>query len=516
MPRTFILFVLLSPYWLVAQESMSRRSFTVDRTLRSLSTSGTWEEHDRVLSADSSTILVPESWETPKGSRMSLPVVRFQATDSAAYPPVFWLSGGPGQSNMHSLRYDTFIDSSDHIMVGYRGVDGGVPLDCPEVVEVLEAARDILDTALIRLVGEAYTACAERLQTSGVDVRHYTAVNVAFDLESARAALGYNKIMIVAESYGTRVAYYYAVLFPERVHRMVLMGANPPGRMVWEPGQADSLIGRYGELWKQDPDAIRRTPDLIGAITRVHADFPRRWLFFPIHEGTVRASVHSFFFHRSTSAQAFDAYVAAAEGDASGLWLISFVGGRIFPDLVNWGDNAAKALSADFDSSRDYLRDLMPPGAVFGSPLGAFLWGAAQTTAWPVEKIPQRFQVVERCSVETLMFSGSLDFSTLAVNAQTDLLPYFPHGHHVVMGEAGHIGDLWNLQPNATSHLLRTFVRTGAIDTSRMRYMPMSFNVSWGFPVLAKLAVGGGLVLILLIGWGVWKLTRVWQRRRKV
>jgi pimeloyl-ACP methyl ester carboxylesterase len=416
---------------------------------------------------------------------------------------------------MSTMRRDLFIDSSDHIMVGYRGVDGDVSLQCAEVVRVLAEAGDILDPEVIRQVAESFGACADRLARKGVDVRQYSPLAVAYDIEDARAALGVDKITLVGESFGTRIAYYYAVLFPEHVHRMVLIGPNPPGRMVWDPWQSDSLIGRYGELWKQDPVAMRRAPDLVDAIKRVHANYPKRWLFFPIHEGTVRAGMNSFLFQRETAAQVFDAYVAASQGDASGLWLFSFVGGRIFPDIVNWGDNAAKAMNADFDSSHDYFHELMPAGSVFGAPLGAFLWGAGQTGKWPFERIPERFRVVEQCSTETLMLAGSLDFSTPAVNAGTDLLPHLPRGHLVVMAEAGHVGDLWNLQPDATVHLLLTFVRRGSVDASRMHSVPMSFEVSWGFPVLAKLAIAGVLLVVVLIAWGTWKLARFWRRRRE-
>ncbi len=346
-----------------------------------------------------------------------------------------------------------------------------------------------------------------------MDVRNYTAVNVAQDIEEARAALGIDKITIVAESFGTRIAYYYAVLYPERVHRMILIGANPPGRMVWDPRQCDSLLGRYGELWKQDSNAVRRAPDLVEAIRRVHADFPKRWLFFPIHEGTVKAAMNAFLFHRGTAAQGFDTYVAAAQGDPSGVWLFSFVGGRIFPTVVNWGDNASKAMSADFEPGRDYYHELMPEGAILGAPLGAFLWGAGQSGMWPVTRIPERFRSVETCSTATLILSGSLDFSTPPMNAEAEFIPHFPNGKHVVMLEAGHIADLWELQPEVTAHLLRTFVRTGNVDTSCIRYVSMSFAVSWGFPVLAKIVVGGGVLLAGLIVFGIWRLARVWRRR---
>jgi hypothetical protein len=113
-----------------------------------------------------------------------------------------------------------------------------------------------------------------------------------------------------------------------------MIGANPPGGMVWNPQKSDELIKRYGELWAKDPQASARCPDLVDAIRKVNDDMPRRWLFLPIHPGNVKAA-----------AMVFDKYRAAANGDPSGLWLASLVACFVFPEVVNWGDNASKAVS---------------------------------------------------------------------------------------------------------------------------------------------------------------------------
>jgi hypothetical protein len=39
-----------------------------------------------------------------------------------------------------------------------------------------------------------------------------------------------------------------------------MIGANPPGGMVWDPQKSDELIKRYGELWAKDPQASARCP----------------------------------------------------------------------------------------------------------------------------------------------------------------------------------------------------------------------------------------------------------------
>lgn len=498
-----------------AQPQIHSSRFSVSVEYRSLNTEGFLESRTSELAADSVSIAVPENRQSSQSRRIRIPIVRIFSLDTTSRIPVFWLSGGPGQSNMHSFQYDYFLSHHDHVMVGYRGVDGEVSLECPEVIEVLEQGGDILSDDVIAGVSAAYGECADRISSQGVDLRGYTPVDVADDIEDARKALGYDTIDIIAESFGTRIAYFYALRYPERVHRMIMVGGNPPGGMVWDPYQIDSLLMRYGDLWKQDPAARAVYPDLVEAFRVVNRDFPKRWLFFPIHEGTVKASVNTFLFHKETAAKAFDVYCAAADGDASGLWLVSFVGGRIFPDIVNWGDNASKAVSVDFDSTRDYLHELNPPDALIGTALGAFLWAPAQTGRWPVASVDTFFQIPQRCDVSTLFLSGSLDFSTPADNVERFFVPNFPNGHHIVLSEAGHILDLWRSQPAATEKLLTTFLETGAIDTSLVRYTPASFEVSWGFPLLAKLLVGSVVIAVVAIGWGTWALVALWRRKRK-
>jgi pimeloyl-ACP methyl ester carboxylesterase len=269
------------------------------------------------------------------------------------------------------------------------------------------------------------------------------------------------------------------------------------------------LIRRYGGLWAKDSEASARCPDLVDAIREVNDEMPRRWLFLPIHPGNVEAAAFSVLSERETAAMVFDAYCAAANGDPSGLWLASLVARFVFPEVVNWGDNASKAVSADYDPSRDYADEMVPEDAVMGAPLGRFLWGPARR--WPIEPMPEEYRRLRDSNVETLILSGNLDFTTPAENAREDLLPHLPNGRQLVVAEMGHIGDLWEQQPRATRRVLTSFLDTGVLDDSLYRYEPMDFGVRWGYPTQAKLIVGGVLLAataLVSIGWLVVRLIR--------
>jgi len=301
----------------------------------------------------------------------------------------------------------------------------------------------------------------------------------------------------LSESYGTRIAQIYTWQHPERVHRSVQTGVNPPGRFIWEPGMIDKQMSYDARLWALDPQRNDRCADLGETVRKVSHQMPGRWLMLPINPGKVKAVAFVMLFNRNTAAMVYDAFVAAGQGDPSGLALMSLMYDFAVPSMFTWGDFLSKGLSADFDDSRDYAAELNPPDSIMGSPLSHVFWGSGLT--WPVNRIPNEYCQAQPCEMETLLVSGSNDFSTPAEYAAQELLPLLKRGHQVILAEMGHVGDLWSMQPEATLHLLATFYDTGQVDDSRFQYQPMDFKVRWGFPKLAKIVVGIVALIILAL-----------------
>jgi hypothetical protein len=79
----------------------------------------------------------------------------------------------------------------------------------------------------------------------------------------------------------------------------------------------------------------------------------------------------------------------------------------------------------------------------------------------------------------------------------------------------GTIPDFWNVQPEATERLLTSFFDTGVADDSLYVYAPMSYKARLSFPMLAKVALGV-LVLVLLAGVAVIWFAILRVRRRSV
>jgi pimeloyl-ACP methyl ester carboxylesterase len=463
-------------------------------------------------SADCGNLIVQESRDKANSRLIALPVIRVHAADGNSAEPVFYLAGGPGQSNMDFKPPDELLANHDFVLIGYRGVDGSVKLNCPEVNRAIKGVGgDLLSSQSLSGLSMAFHQCADRLLTEGIDLNAYTMIDVIRDLETARSKLEYDRINLLSQSYGTRIAQIYAYQHPDIIHRSIMIGVNPPGRFVWEPDTIDHQIEYYSHLCAQDSACCVCTSNLIRTMRNVIEKMPRRWLIFPVDEGKVKVITFALLYHRKTAAMAFDTYFAAEKGDPSGLALMTLAYNFMFPSMITWGDLAAKALSADFDWTRNYSAEMDPPNSILGSPFSKLLWSLGD---WPTASIPAEFRKTQSSNVKTLLLSGSIDFSTPAVFATIELLPQLPNGRQVILAEMGHTGDLWKVQPEATIQLLKSFYDTGVADDSLFTYAPMEFDVTWGFPKIAKIAVASLVLIIVGLLWLFWRVIRRIQHWR--
>ena len=200
--------------------------------------------------ADCGTLVVPESRADPDSRLTALPVTRISPLEHPA-EPIFRLQAAL-ISNMEFSQASRFADDHDVVLVGYRGVDGSVRLDCPEVVSALKHSTDLLGETSFRSYGDAFRACADRLTDDGVDLAGYGLPQQVEDLEATRVALGYDRVDLVSESVGTRTAMIYAWEHPESIHRSVMIAVNPPGHFLWDGPTIDEQIARYAKLCSQD------------------------------------------------------------------------------------------------------------------------------------------------------------------------------------------------------------------------------------------------------------------------
>jgi pimeloyl-ACP methyl ester carboxylesterase len=455
------------------------------------------------FSAECGTLVVPENWDKAVSRLIALPVVRIPASRPNPAEPVFFLEGGPGQSNLSWDPPDWLLEKHDVLMVGYRGADGMVVLACPDLGRVLKShlGTDFYSEQAHTAYGLAAKQCAATHQAAGIDLSGYTVPAVVKDLEAGRKALGYGRINLFGESYGTRVAQIYAYLYPDSLRRLVLIGVNTPGHFIWEPAVLDKTIGHLSELCARDLSCSSRTSDFAQSMYAVNHHMPERWLVFNIDPGTVRLGSQMMFFSRSSMAMIFDAYLAAADGDPSGLAMLNLLVPMMLPldQFVIYGDSFSKGGTTDLEKYAG-IASISLGNSIMGAPLSELLWPLV--VEWPIELIPQNLREFQESDVEMLLVNGTVDFST-PPSALDEARPYFHKAQIVLLSEFSHVGDVRSLQPKAFERLVSSYYNTGVADSSLYVYEPLPFKPGMSPTLMAKLSVAAGVALPVLLGLGV-------------
>jgi pimeloyl-ACP methyl ester carboxylesterase len=484
----------------------------------------TYSTEDGNYAADCGTLVVPENRSDPQSRLIAVPVTRIRAQTDEPAEPIFRLQGGPGKTNMNFSMASRFVTERDVVLVGYRGIDSSVRLDCPEVESALKHSTDFLSEKSLQAYGDGYRACAARLTNNGVDLAGYSFPQRVDDLEAARVALGYDRIDLVSESAGTRTAMIYAWRYPDSVHRSVMIGVNPPGHFVWDEKTFNEQIGRYAELCSQDESCSGRTEDLAATIRGT--EIPDNWFFLPIAQGITR--VGSFYSLAETTSEnaplsapmEIDSWLAASDGDASGLWLTSLIADAFFPGEFVWGEYASAA-RLDAQQARDYFSSGEALDTSLARAATAFGWGGGRLIdAWPALPDEDEYAEVRTSNVETLLIGGEVDVPTPPQWATRDLLPHLPNGTQVVLPGYGHSTSFWLDQPEAGTRLISAYLDSGQVDDSLYEPQRVDFTPEVTQAALGK-GIGGAMVgfavlTVLSLVWMAVRPTPRFGRKKSV
>ena len=463
--------------------------------------------------AECGTLAVPENWDVPGSRLIALPVVRIPASGPNPAEPVFRLAGGPGGTNLSWEPPEWLLQKHDVVLVGYRGVDGSVVLSCPEITsqEKAHLGKEFWSEQASKEYAAGAKQCAARFQAAGVDLSGYSIPGVVGDMEAARVALGYDKINLFSESYGTRVAQIYAYMKPDSLHRVVQVGVNTPGHFIFDPAILDTQIRYLSKLCAQDAACSSRTSDLAQTIYTVNHNMPQRWLFLTIDSDTIRLGSQFLLAVNQNVGTVVDAYLAAAHGDPSGLALANLLTTLMFnPDTQILGEYFSVGASTDREKYGG-KESISLGDSIMGAPLSELIWPMA--VDWPVDLIPKELRELQDTDVEMLLVNGTLDVATPATDMD-EAKAYFHKAQMVLLPEFSHVGDEYTLQPKAWERLITSYYDTGVADNSLYVYQPVSFQPAMNTPLLAKLLVAAMILVPTLVIFAVVLVVRRIRRRR--
>ena len=438
-------------------------------------------------------IAVSETYE--EGSeKILIPYVKFLSTSASQYDPIFYLGGGPGQSNMTYTPNPKYFENRDYVLIGFRGVDGNIKLDSQEISKAIKGVNNNLfsNESFENLI-IATRVFQNRLDSEQIDLNNYTILNVIKDLETARIIFGYTKINLRSSSYGTRVALLYKQIHPEVIHRSLMESFNPPGGFIWNPEIIENQLQQFSIKIYGDDNPLK----LHSMINMSLQSIPNRWGFTKLDIGKIKIMTFVGLFDHQMAKGIIDAYEKADRGDYSGLALLSISYDFMIPKMFAWGDLASKAMSVDYDETIDYFAHFDHGSYALGSPFSKLLM--IMTTGLDINRIDLSEYVDRKVDIQTLIISGEIDVSTPKENV-IQYLDTFTNATHIIINNSGHMNKYRGQQENITQ-LFISFYNNGEIDENlvseidRESSLPLIFN----FSLLAKLLYLIGFTTILVI-----------------
>lgn len=229
-------------------------------------------------SARCATFEVPEDRDKPQGRKLALKIAVLEATAlPKALDPIFYVSGGPGQSAVEDGRWlsKELIEvrrRRDIVLVDARGTAGDHALRCRFPGSENDAAGYFLDY----FPKESVESCRRELEQRA-DLSQYSVASLVADLDDVRRAFGYPQINLLAISYGTRVALEYLQRHPAAVRSIALSGAAPPEMKTPLSFAADGqrALERMIERCHADESCKRAFPDLATYVPKALRQFEK-------------------------------------------------------------------------------------------------------------------------------------------------------------------------------------------------------------------------------------------------
>jgi pimeloyl-ACP methyl ester carboxylesterase len=416
-------------------------------------------------------LYVPEN-RAEAGSRViGVGFARFKARKKTGASPTFHLPGGPGNSYISGLRpgenerrFDMagpFADVSDVVFVDQRGFSerGGVlKADYKKPALPLDQPGSLARST--EVFAEMARAVVADYGKRKVDLRGYTVLECADDVNDLRQALGYEQITLVGQSFGSQWSFALMRRHPQIVARALLSGVEPLDngydmrshvwasiqRAWWEAEQDPRLKpylpgGGLTAATRQVLERLRKSPAevrLAGgvAVTLGPEDFQEELLGLSIDNGPARLLA---IYH-----ERYDA------------WARSVLDRRRNFDFPLIGPLIDTSLGVT--PRRKYLLR-NDPATEF---LGQWNFDAYLATAdiWPTADVGDEFRTEQINQTPVVFVHGTWDTQTPLENA-LGIAPYFPNGRLLIVERGRHaaIKQVLDRTPE-----LFEFLRTGSMQ----------------------------------------------------
>ncbi len=410
-----------------------------------------------LIQGDRGRLRVQENRSRADSRSIEIAFVRFRHPESGDEAPIVYLPGGPGQPVIQdidhfALAYRSYLDiggKGDMLVVEQRGVGASRPrLDCPGVLSRPDDGPLSSDDMASSHVDYINT-CMNHWRSRDVDFAGYNVIEMAADVDDVRAALGYEKLKLFGESFGTHHALAMIALYGERIERAALTAVIGPDDMFELPGTVDEQIARLSVLSRDDPALAGEEDDLDTLMTNAFASLEKPMtISLPtagggsadggIEVGRYDLALATVTMLRQTAfmRQLPGLYKRIAEGDAG--WL-----GR-WSAIIRQGqqsDLASLLIACASGASAERRVAIVEQAAESSLGDAVDLLSADACTPFEDLRIGQVDLPRLKAGMPVLMVSGELDPRAPPSNAEA-LLGSLPNASHVVFQGVSHdFGD---------------------------------------------------------------------------
>jgi len=398
------------------------------------------------------TLYVPENRAKPGSRLIGVGFARVRAARATDAPPIVLLAGGPGVTMLDIVldhdeaarrrvkAWQAYAQVADLIVIEQRGytlrgdlmeIDSpALPLDRPSTTaQDIEVTRD-----LARRAQAAYPQA---------DLSGYSITQIADDVDDLRQALGYDKVSLVAASFGSQWAFAVLKRHPGRVARAVISSAEPLDYGYDMPSQVFAAFQRIAVEADADPGLEPYLPPggLIAAMRAMRDRFAGGPVTVTVEDegGQARRIVLGLEDYQlalitySADAAAFPRFVVSAYHGHYEAWARDAIGWRasekrsLINPLINIG--------LDMTAERKSLLWSDPALPMLGN------WNFAAYLAtkgeWATPDAGDAFRRPVQDPTPVLFVQGDWDTSTPIENTLA-MLPYFPNSRTIVLHRAQH------------------------------------------------------------------------------
>ncbi len=431
------------------------------------------------MSYEVGTLYVPENRDRPDSRLIGVGFARVKASRPTGAPPIFLLAGGPGTTMLDIVLdkdeaarrrvkpWQAYAQVADLVVIEQRGytlrgdlmeIDSeALPLDRPTTtIDDVEVTRD-----LARRAQAAYPSA---------DLSGYSIGQIADDVDDLRRALRYERISLVAASFGSQWAFAVMKAHPGTVARAVVSSAEPLDYGYDIPSQVFATYQRMGWEADRDPGLKPWLPEggLIAAMWATRDRLAKAPAAVTVKDeaGVSRQVVLGV-----------EDYQAALLGAAQHA--------ATFPRFVldayhgHYDDWAREEIGARAPQKRSLINPLINIGLDMSGERKSLLWSdpalpmvggwnfaayLATKGDWPTPDAGDAFRRATPDPTPIVFVQGDWDPSTPIENTLA-MLPWFPNAHMVILHRAQHGGTFqWlRTRPDVAAKIY-DFLRTGTVE----------------------------------------------------